>query len=40
MIGIAMLIILRHLPNLRRLMKFEEPRIGQTKPGVDGGVES
>ena len=40
MIGIAMLIILRHLPNIRRLMRFEEPRIGEKKPGADGGVES
>ncbi len=30
-IGIAMLIILRHIANLRRLMKGQEPRIGETK---------
>jgi acyl phosphate:glycerol-3-phosphate acyltransferase len=41
-IGIAMLIILRHIANLRRLMKGQEPRIGEsknddgTRAGTDG----
>ena len=41
-IGIAMLIILRHAANLRRLMKGQEPHIGErrnddgTRAGTDG----
>jgi glycerol-3-phosphate acyltransferase PlsY len=34
-IGLAMLIILRHAANLRRLMKGQEPRIGEKK-SADG----
>lgn len=41
-IGLAMLIILRHVANLRRLLKGQEPRIGErknddgTRAGTDG----
>jgi glycerol-3-phosphate acyltransferase PlsY len=40
MIGVAFLIIFRHLPNIRRLMKYQEPKIGEKKPDGGGGVES
>ena len=40
MIAAAMLLILRHAPNLRRLKRGEEPRIGRSKTKDDGGIES
>ena len=37
--AMALLVIVRHIPNLRRLFRGEESTVAQNRPVVEGGIE-
>ena len=39
-LGMAVLIFIRHIDNIRRILKGEEPRIGEKKPAVEAASEA